>query len=148
MNLIIIGDDVDKIAKDIWKANTNYYIINQSPYVFDKRFIKFIKNKRVIVCTTVEQFADKDFNTVVDFMNDNKFIPIFVTDSNETIENRIYIAIDDYVENCVLYLKNKKNEDYDNLIKICGDYLLGKGLINNDTTLRTSGEGEETSSGK
>lgn len=146
MNLIIIGDDVDKIAKDIWKANTNYYIINQSPYVFDKRFIKFIKNKRVIVCTTVEQFADKDFNTVVDFMNDNKFIPIFVTDSNETIENRIYIAIDDYVENCVLYLKNKKNEDYDNLIKICGDYLLGKGLINNDTTLRTSGEGKETSS--
>lgn len=148
MNLIIIGDDVDKIAKDIWKANTNYYIINQSPYVFDKKFIKFIKNKRVIVCTTVEQFADKDFNTVVDFMNDNKFIPIFVTDSNETIENRIYIAIDDYVENCVLYLKNKKNEDYDNLIKICGDYLLGKGLINNDTTLRTSGEGEETSSRK
>ena len=148
MNLIIIGDDVDKIAKDIWKANTNYYIINQSPYVFDKKFIKFIKNKRVIVCTTVEQFADKDFNTVVDFMNDNKFIPIFVTDSNDTIENRIYIAIDDYVENCVLYLKNKKNEDYDNLIKICGDYLLGKGLINNDTTLRTSGEGEETSSRK
>lgn len=148
MNLIIIGDDVDKIAKDIWKSNTNYYIINQSPYVFDKKFIKFIKNKRVIVCTTVEQFADKDFNTVVDFMNDNKFIPIFVTDSNETIENRIYIAIDDYVENCVLYLKNKKNEDYDNLIKICGDYLLGKGLINNDTTLRTSGEGEETSSRK
>ena len=148
MNLIIIGDDVDKIAKDIWKANTNYYIINQSPYVFDKKFIKFIKNKRVIVCTTAEQFADKDFNTVVDFMNDNKFIPIFVTDSNETIENRIYIAIDDYVENCVLYLKNKKNEDYDNLIKICGDYLLGKGLINNDTTLRTSGEGEETSSRK
>lgn len=148
MNLIIIGDDVDKIAKDIWKANTNYYIINQSPYVFDKKFIKFIKNKRVIVCTTVEQFADKDFNTVVDFMNDNKFIPIFVTDSNETIENRIYIAIDDYVENCILYLKNKKNEDYDNLIKICGDYLLGKGLINNDTTLRTSGEGEETSSRK
>lgn len=148
MNLIIIGDDVDKIAKDIWKANTNYYIINQNPYVFDKNFIKFIKNKRVIVCTTVEQFTDKDFNTVVDFMNDNKFIPIFVTDSNETIENRIYIAIDDYVENCVLYLKNEKNEDYDNLIKICGDYLLGKGLINNDTTLRTSGEGEKTSSRK
>lgn len=148
MNLMIIGDDVDKIAKDIWKANTNYYIINQNPYVFDKNFIKFIKNKRVIVCTTVEQFKDKDFNTVVDFMNDNKFIPIFVTDSNETIENRIYIAIDDYVENCVLYLKNEKNEDYDNLIKICGDYLLGKGLINNDTTLRTSGEGEKTSSRK
>lgn len=148
MNLMIIGDDVDKIAKDIWKANTNYYIINQNPYVFDKNFIKFIKNKRVIVCTTVEQFEDKDFNTVVDFMNDNKFIPIFVTDSNETIENRIYIAIDNYVENCVLYLKNEKNEDYDNLIKICGDYLLGKGLINNDTTLRTSGEGKKTSSRK
>ena len=41
MNLMIIGDDVDKIAKDIWKANTNYYIINQNPYVFDKNFIKF-----------------------------------------------------------------------------------------------------------
>ena len=40
--------------------------------------------------------------------------------------------------NAVLYIHNKQNKDYNELIKITQGYLLGKGIIQNDNkTLRT-----------
>ena len=54
MNLIIIGNNTDKIAMEIWKANTNYYILNKNPYLFSEDFKKFIDKKDVIVSTTSE----------------------------------------------------------------------------------------------
>ena len=44
MNLMIIGNDTDSIALDVWKANTNYTVLNQSPYVWGSSFKKFVKN--------------------------------------------------------------------------------------------------------
>ena len=55
MNLILIGNDIDNIALDVWKGNTNYLVLNQSPYVWGKDFAKFIDNKEVIVSTTSER---------------------------------------------------------------------------------------------
>lgn len=138
MNLILIGNDIDNFALDIWKANTNYTVLNKSPSVWSKLFKNYINDRDVIVVTTNDQFVDKDINDVVEFMNKNKFIPILIADNSKSIENNIYTALSDEIPSTLLYTKNKENKDYDELIKISQGYLLGKGIIENgNKTLRT-----------
>lgn len=143
MNLILIGNDIDDYALDIWKANTNYTVLNQSPYVWDKKFSKFIKNRPVIVVTTAEQFKFKSINETLEIFEKHEFIPILIADKLDSLENSIYTALVDEIKSAVLYIKNENNKNYDKLIKIAQGYLLGKGIINDDdTTLRTPEEGE------
>lgn len=138
MNLILIGNDIDNFALDIWKANTNYTVLNKSPSVWSKLFKNYINNRDVIVVTTNDQFVNKDINDVIEFMNKNKFIPILIADNSKSIENNIYAALSDEIPSTLLYTKNKENKDYDELIKISQGYLLGKGIIENgNKTLRT-----------
>lgn len=138
MNLILIGNDIDNFALDIWKANTNYTVLNKSPSVWSKLFKNYINNRDVIVVTTNDQFVNKDINDVIEFMNKNKFIPILIADNSKSIENNIYTALSDEIPSTLLYTKNKENKDYDELIKISQGYLLGKGIIENgNKTLRT-----------
>lgn len=138
MNLILIGNDIDNFALDIWKANTNYTVLNKSPSLWSKLFKNYINNRDVIVVTTNDQFVNKDINDVIEFMNKNKFIPILIADNSKSIENNIYTALSDEIPSTLLYTKNKENKDYDELIKISQGYLLGKGIIENDNkTLRT-----------
>lgn len=138
MNLILIGNDIDAVALDIWKANTNYTVLNQSPYVWNKQFTNFIENRPVIVVTTAEQFQSKQINETLDFMIDLKFIPIFIADNKTSIENKMYTALIDEIPSAVLWIKNKENKNYNELVKISQGYLLGKGIIKNDNkTLRT-----------
>lgn len=138
MNLILIGNDIDNFALDIWKANTNYTVLNKSPSLWSKLFKNYINNRDVIVVTTNDQFVNKDINDVIEFMNKNKFIPILIADNSKSIENNIYTALSDEIPSTLLYTKNKENKDYDELIKISQGYLLGKGIIENgDKTLRT-----------
>lgn len=138
MNLILIGNDIDNFALDIWKANTNYTVLNKSPSVWSKLFKNYINNRDVIVVTTNDQFVNKDINDVIEFMNKNKFIPILIADNSKSIETNIYTALSDEIPSTLLYTKNKENKDYDELIKISQGYLLGKGIIENgNKTLRT-----------
>lgn len=138
MNLILIGNDIDNFALDIWKANTNYTVLNKSPSVWSKLFKNYINDRDVIVVTTNDQFVNKDINDVIEFMNKNKFIPILIADNSKSIENNIYTALSDEIPSTLLYTKNKENKDYDELIKISQGYLLGKGIIENgNKTLRT-----------
>lgn len=138
MNLMIIGNDTDNIALDIWKGNTNYTVLNQSPYVWSNDFKKFIKDRPVIVSTTSEQFVEKNINDVIEFMIKNEFIPILIADNKKAIENNIYTALSDSILSSLLYIKNKENKDYGELIKRTQGYLLGKGIIENgNKTLRT-----------
>ena len=138
MNLILIGNDIDNFALDIWKANTNYTVLNKSPSVWSKLFKNYINDRDVIVVTTNDQFVNKDINDVIEFMNENKFIPILIADNSKSIENNIYTALSDEIPSTLLYTKNKENKDYDELIKISQGYLLGKGIIENgNKTLRT-----------
>lgn len=138
MNLMIIGNDTDNIALDIWKGNTNYTVLNQSPYVWSNDFKKFIKDRPVIVSTTSEQFVEKNINDVIEFMIKNEFIPILIADNKKAIENNIHTALSDSILSSLLYIKNKENKDYNELIKRTQGYLLGKGIIENgNKTLRT-----------
>ena len=138
MNLIIIGDDIEKIAMEIWKANTNYVILHKNPNVWSSEFIKYIKDKSVIVCTTAEQFEQKEINETLELFINNDFIPVLIANDKNSIESKMYTAMEDDIPSTVLYIQNKQNKDYNELIKITQGYLLGKGIIQNDNkTLRT-----------
>lgn len=149
MNLILMGNNIDEFALDMWKANTNYTILNKSPYIWSKLFTDYIHNKDVIVVTTSEQFVNKNINDVIEFMNKNNFIPILIADDSKSIENNMYTALTDEIPSTLLYTKNKENKDYDELIKISQGYLLGKGIIENgNKTLRTPRKRKKSASKK
>ena len=149
MNLIVIGNNTDDIAMDIWKGNTNYMVLNQNPYIFGTAFKKYIKDKDVIVSTTSEQFIDKTINETIEFFLKIKFIPIIIADGKKDIENNIFSAIDEYIPSALLYTRNKQNKDYNELIKIAQGYLLGKGIIENgNKALRTPRKRKESTTEK
>ena len=149
MNLILIGNDIDELALDVWRANTNYTVLNQSPFVWGKDFSKFIQNRPVIVVTTSDQFVDRNINDVIELFTDKEFIPIIVADSDKAIERNIYTALSDDIPSALLYTKNEKNKDYNELLRISQGYLLGKGIIQNgDKTIRTSRKRKKSSTQK
>lgn len=147
MNLILIGNDIDDTAKKIWTANTNYTILNKSPYLWNSMFDKFIEDKDFIVCTTSEQFKDKTINDTIDLFEKHNAIPIFIADNKDSFERTMHSAVEELLPNSVLYTKNKENKDFDVLIKLAQSYLLGKGLIN-DKTLRTPRKRKKSTSKK
>lgn len=149
MNLILIGNDTDSIALDIWKGNTNYMVLNKDPQIFSKQYALFTKNKEVIVSTTAAQFETKPINNVIETFKKLNFIPIFISKGEKDIVNNMYAVMKDEIPSSVLYIKNKANKDYDELIKIARGYLLGKGIIENgDKTIRTPRKRKTTTSKK
>ena len=146
MNILVIGENTDPIAMDIWRGNTNYMVLNQSPYVWGKDFLKFIKNKEVIVSTKSDQFESKDINEFVDWCKKHEFVPIFIADEGvHNFVDTMYVAVNELLPNSILYARNKEQKDYQMFLKLCRKYLLGKGIIENDNKpVRTSEEGEGT----
>lgn len=131
MNLLVIGENIDNIAMDMWKGNTNYCVLNNA-LVWNKEFLKYIKDRKVIVASTSTQFKDRPINDVIEFLTDNKFIPVLIAANKKSFENTMYTALVDEIPNTILFTKNKENKDYKEFIEIAKGYLLGKGLTDND----------------
>lgn len=148
MNLIVIGNDVDDIAMDIWRGNTNYVVLNNCPCLWNKDFLKYIKNKNVIVSATAAQVVTKTINEVIEFLTTHDFVPILIADDKKSIENNIYTGLSSEIPSTLLYTKNKENKDYNELLKITQGYLLGKGIINDNNTLRTPRKRKRTTAKK
>ena len=136
MNLVVIGNDADSIAMDIWKGNTNFTVLNQNPYLWGRHFLNYIKGKDVIVSTDAEQFKSKTTNQFLEYMEKHNFIPVFIADDNEDFVNLMYTAVNEILQDAILFIRNEKNEGYDELIKITRDYLF-KRKESDDKTVRT-----------
>lgn len=146
MNLLIIGKDVDEIAKQAWTANTNYTILNMSPYLWGKEFKKFYKkNKSLIITSTPDQFLANGVNDFIDLMKSYEMIPIFIADDKDAIERIMHTNVEEALPYSILYMGSRKCEKYSELIEILQGYLLGKGFIDGDNIIPTSTEGEGTS---
>lgn len=145
MNLVVIGNDTDAICLDIWKNNTNYTVLNQNPYLWGKRFLEYIENKDVIVSTNDEQFKTKTINEFMEYMIKYDFIPIFIADNQDDFVNQMYAAVNDTLQEAVLFTRNEKNEEYDLLLDITKEYLFKRNK-NNDTVVRTSRKRKTSSS--
>ena len=136
MNLVIIGNDVDDIAMDIWKGNTNFTVLNKNPYLWGENFLNYIDGKEVIVTTNDEQFKSKTTNQFLEYMEKHNFIPIFIADDKDDFVNLMYTAVNEILQDAILYTRNAKNEEYDIFIKMTREYLF-KRKENNDKTVRT-----------
>lgn len=147
MNLVVIGNDTDDIALDIWKGNTNYTVLNQNPYLWGKNLLEYISNKDVIISTTADQFEVVEINDFLEYMHEHKFIPIFIADDEEDFVNKMYIAIHDILQDAVLFIRNEQNEGYTELIKIAREYLI-KRNESDGKTIRTSRKRKTSSSKK
>lgn len=149
MNLIFIGNDVDKLAMEVWQVNTNYTVLNQISSLWGKEFLKYIKGRQVIATTSSDQFKDKDINVFVEYMTKHEFIPIFIADNGKSFERTMHTAIEELLPNSLLWTRNKDNKEYNELVKIAQGYLLGKGIIkSDDKSLRPSKKGKRTSTKK
>ena len=137
MNLVIIGNNTDDIALEIWQGNTNFTVLNQNPYLMGKNFIEYIKNKEVIVSTNTDQFEYTTANMFLEWLEKYEFIPIFIADNKDDFVCSMYTLIDDIVPDAVLFTRNEKNEGYDELIKIAREYLFKRKERDGDKTVRT-----------
>ena len=137
MNILVIGNNADEIALDIWKNNTNFTVLNQNPYLWGKNFLDYIKGKEVIVSTNAEQFTTKSINEFLEYIDKHEFIPIFIADDKEDFVNQMYSCVDSLVPDAVLFTRNEKNEGYTELIKITRDYLFKRKESDGDKTVRT-----------
>lgn len=146
MNLLIIGNDVDDIAKDAWKGNTNYMILNMSPYLWGKEFKKFYKkHKELIITSTAGQFLANGVEEFVELMRTYELIPIFIAEDKDAIERVMHTNVEEVLPYSILYMGSRKCDKYPELINILQGYLLGKGFENGDNTVSTPTEGEGTS---
>lgn len=136
MNLVLIGNDVDNIALDIWKGNTNFTVLNKNPYLWGTNFLTYIDGKEVIVTANDEQFKTKTTNQFIEYMEKYNFIPIFIADNKDDFVNLMYTAVNEILQDAILYTRNEKNEEYDVFIKITREYLF-KRKEDNDKTVRT-----------
>lgn len=137
MNLVVIGNNTDDIALEIWQGNTNFTVLNKNPYLWGKNFLDYIKNKEVIVSTNAEQFQYVDANKFLEYLEKYNFIPIFIADDKNDFVCNMYTLIDDIVPEAVLFIRNEKNEGYTELIKIAREYLFKRKERDGDKTVRT-----------
>lgn len=145
MNLLIVGNDVDNVAKDTWKANTNYMILNMSPYLWGKDFKKFQKkHKELIITSTADQFLAKGVDEFIELMTQYNMTPIFIAEDKDSIERVMHTNVEEILPYSVLYMGSKNCDKYSELIKILQGYITGKGFKNGDNTVSTPTEGEGT----
>ena len=144
---MVIGDNTDDIALDIWKGNTNYTVLNKSPFLWGKNLLEYISDKDVIISTTSEQFEMVEINDFLEYMYTYKFIPIFIANDEHDFVNMMYAAIHDILQDAVLFTRNEKNEGYDELIKIAREYLI-KRNERDGKTIRTSRKRKTSASKK
>lgn len=146
MNLLIIGTDVDDLAMEVWKANTNYTVLNMSPYLWGKDFKKFHKkHKELIVTSTAGQFLTNGVDEFVELMKEHEFIPIFIAEDKSSIERVMHTNVEEVLPYSILYMGTKNCDKYPELIEILKGYITGKGFVENgNNIIPTSTEGEGT----
>ena len=147
MNLLIIGKDVDNLALKVWEANTNYTVLNMSPYLWGSEFKKFYKtHKELIVTSTAGQFLENGIDDFIALMQKYDFTPIFIAEDKDAIERVMHTNVEEALPYSVVYIGNENSEKYSELITLLKEYIAGKGFVaNGDNAVSTPTEGEGTS---
>lgn len=145
MNLLIIGNDVDELAKEVWTANTNYTVLNMSPYLWGKEFKKFHKShKDLIITSTAGQFLQNGIDDFVNLMNEYDFQPVFIAEDKESIERLMHTNVEETLPYSVLFMGARNTEEYKDLVSMLKGYISGKGFMDGDNIIPTPTEGEGT----
>lgn len=135
-NIIVIGEDVDDIAMDLWKMNTNYTVLNSNPYLWSGIFRRFIDHRPVIVATNHYQFKQHDINSVLSKLQELDFVPVLISDNEKDFVNEMYTVLNDTVEGTVLWKRNNEKKDYNELLSEIKPYLFER-QESDDTVIPT-----------
>lgn len=150
MNLILIGNNTHDIAMDIWRGNTNFTVVDCTD-IKDKNFVKYMKDRHLIVETTKKQFEEKykEIDTFLEFCQTHKFIPLFISATKKSFEETMYNNVEEYIQSAVLYYagEDKEKKGLKELINIAQGYLIDKGLID-DNIVRTPKKRKRSTSKK
>lgn len=145
MNLLIIGNDVDDLAKEVWTANTNYMVLNMSPYLWGKEFKKFHKkHPELIITSTAGQFLQNGVDDFVNLMNEHNFQPVFIAEGKDSIERVMHTNVEEILPYSVLFMGARNTKEYTNLVNTLKGYISGKGFMDGDNIIPTPTEGEGT----
>lgn len=146
MNILIIGNDVDELALKVWKANTNYTVLNMSPYLWGKDFEKFYKkHKELIITSTTDQFESHGVDEFISLMEKYEFIPAFISEDKTGFERIMHTNVEEVLPYSILFMGNRKTKEFEELINILQGYITGKGFLENgDNIVSASREGERT----
>lgn len=137
MNLIIIGTNCYALGKEIWSANTEYTLL-ESNNITDKHYKAYIKDKKTITIADAEQFKDKSVNAVLEMLQANKQIPIFVASDKKAFERLMYTNISPIILESLLICGTPDKADYDDIVNTAKGYLYGKGMVDKvDKTVST-----------
>lgn len=128
-NILLIGakDILKKLGKDIWRKNTETYLVSVTD-IKDIDFKSFcFKSDAPILCIFDEgNLVKATVNEVMEFCEKFNFVPMFVTDSNKTITHSAFLTLNDRYRDSMEYTTNKNNEGYEEFVDICANYLHGK----------------------
>lgn len=136
-NIMLIGKSLETIGNDIWKHNTNSFLISVDN-INDGEFLTFVRSSKFpILCMFDEMYLnDTQVNDVLDFCDTYNFIPMCVTDDKTDLSHIAFLNLNNRYRDCLEYTMNEENEDYDEFTHICASYM--KGDVEDDKPLSTS----------
>ena len=135
-NILIIGNGITDFGREIYKSNTNYYLIEMSK-PFPSEILNFIKNHNSIILAKPDLFDKVKIKRFADLCKKYNITPFFISETKEDKTDLIYSNVSLLVEGSHLYFKNDNNEDLELFIDIIKGYLL-KGYVKNDKAIPTS----------
>lgn len=138
-NILFIGENVDNVLNDIWKLNTNYAVIQCSD-LKNRQFLDYVETLEHphITYMTGETLQKKHtINDVVDVCHKINYRPIIISRDNKDLEHICYLALEDFLQDAIEYRLNEHNEQYDEFLEICFDYVKGCGTDDNSVSTST-----------
>lgn len=121
MNILLIGKDVSKVAKDIHGVYSKCHIVELNGRMNSPEFLDFVKNNKSIVIVDTDYVYDNyTINQVIDFCEKNNFTISIVASSKKCKEAVLYMALEERIPRMILWERNTNNEEYDDFLIISG----------------------------
>ena len=128
-NIMLISDNIDlaiKIAKDLWKYNTNYCIIS-TDNGYDYKIKHFIseENDRNIIVTNPDWIFQKKVNSYINYCKNYNIVPFFISEKNNLDKTHLlYTNLEEIYPDSTEYIYCYKDEEtYKMELSILKSYL-------------------------
>lgn len=127
-SLMLISNDEElakKIAKEVWKYNTNWTVISVTD-CFDYNFKKYISENKTLIVSDGECFRNTKPNNFIKYCDTYKILPIFISTKNNenSLPHEMYMMLEDIYLDTLEYIHDDRDiSSYDTLISIIKNYI-------------------------
>lgn len=116
MNLMIVGNDTESIARDIHKKYSICTIINNITTLKSQELERFIKRNKVIMLVDANTVMSYGINTILDLCERRHIQIALVSDARHSDEETIYYALEERMPEMLMWQRNPENKDYENFV--------------------------------